>query len=115
MKSRRKHRPRVVRWIEEAAYWGEVIPPRSVVKVEACWGADQGRVFRIGYYSRTDGLNCVWLVNEAGIYEQATTQNSIRDDFYVLFRSDETDHYGTNRAVLQPTSTEALLSTIESA
>ena len=25
-----------------------------------------GRRFRIGYYSRQDGLDCIWLVNEKG-------------------------------------------------
>jgi hypothetical protein len=90
-------------------YFGEVIPPRSVVKLLAPWGEDQGRVFRIGYYSRQDGLDCVWLVNEKGKYEQTTDQNSISEDFQILKRSDESDWFGFNREVLGPISTEELL------
>jgi hypothetical protein len=84
------------------AYFGKVIPPRSVVKLTAKWGNKQGRVFRIGYYSRQDGLNCIWLVNEAGSYEQTTDQKSIETDFEVLNLSTETDMYGVNRDVLGP-------------
>jgi len=90
-------------------YFGEVIPPSSVVKLLAPWGDDQGRVFRIGYYSRQDGLDCVWLVNESGKYEQATDQKSITKDFQVLRRSDETDWFGFQREVLRPISTDELL------
>lgn len=90
-------------------YFGEVIPPRSVVKLLAAWGEDQGRIFRIGYYSRQDGLDCVWLVNEKGKYEQTTDQDSINKDFQILTKSDESDMFGFNREVLGPTSTEELL------
>jgi hypothetical protein len=91
-------------------YFGDVIPPCSVVKVTAAqWDNDLGRVFRIGYYSRQDGLDCVWLVNESGEYEQTTDQESITKDFQVLTRTEESDFYGTNREVLGPISTDELL------
>jgi hypothetical protein len=93
-----------MRKIRLNAYFGKVIPPRSVVELLAAWGADQGRVFRIGYYSRQDGLNCVWLVNETGEYEQTTDQKSIDEDFEVLKLSDETDMFGLHREVLGPVS-----------
>ena len=82
----------------------EVIPPRSVVKLLKPWGTNEGRVFRVGYYNPQDGLDCVWLVNEAGKYEQTTDQESIRQDFRVLKLSDETDLYGVEREVLGPAS-----------
>ena len=88
-----------------------VIPPRSVVKLLADWGEDRGRIFRIGYYGKQDGLDCVWLVNEAGEYEQATDQQSILDDFELLILSDEADLYGAERDRLGPITTEALLAT----
>jgi hypothetical protein len=78
------------------------------VKLLSRWGNDQGRVFRIGYYSPQDGLNCVWLVNEAGIYEQTTDQNSIGKDFEVLQLSTETDFHGVNREILRPISQDEL-------
>lgn len=109
VKSSRRHRPLTFQIVAHVAYWGEVIPPRSLVRLESDWGGDQGRIFRIGYYSRLDGLNCVWLVNEAAGYEQATDQNSIKEDFTVLFRTSEIDHYGLKREILQPATTDELL------
>lgn len=104
MKRRRRPTPLPLRLrlLEGEAYGGYSIPPRSVVSLDAPWGNDQGRLFRIGYYSRQDGLNCVWLVNDAGEYEQATDQRSIRNDFTVLVLSNETDSYGTDRIPLGP-------------
>jgi hypothetical protein len=90
-------------------YFGEVIPPRSVVKLLAPWGDNQGRIFRVGYYGRQDGLDCVWLVNASGEYEQTTDQESIATDFQVLTRTEETDLFGFNREVLGPISTHELL------
>ena len=99
---RRRPEPRVMSNIRLNAYFGKVIPPRSFVKLTAAWGEDQGRVFRVGYYSRQDGLNCVWLVNEAGVYEQATDQKSIDEDFEILKLSVETDLFGFHREILKP-------------
>lgn len=114
VKRRRRKKPFALRVIEANAFWGDVIPPRSVVRLNAAWGSDQGRVFRIGYYSRMDGLNCVWLVNEAGTYEQTTNQRSIREDFTVVERSEETDHYGANREPLEALGTESSTDGVES-
>ena len=80
-----------------------VIPPLSVVKVTSLgpdWADQLGRVFRIGYYSRNDGLDCVWLVNDSGDYEQTTDQQMIRDHFTVLSLSDEADMFGDGREVI---------------
>jgi hypothetical protein len=97
---RRRPEPPIMKTLRANAYLGKVIPPRSVVRLLSSWGSDQGRIFRIGYYSRQDGLNCVWLVNEAGVYEQTTDQLSIEKDFEVLKLSAETDLHGFDREVL---------------
>src|SRR5580658_24688 len=104
MKRRKRPEPWVMRNIRLNAYVGRVIPPRSVVKLLSAWGNDQGRVFRIGYYSRQDGLNCVWLVNESGEYEQTTDQKSMDEDFEILKLSTETDLFGVDREILRPIS-----------
>jgi hypothetical protein len=57
-------------------------------------GADAGREFRIGYYSRQDGLDCVWLVNEQGKYCQTWDQSGMNTDFEILEVSGETDLFG---------------------
>ena len=99
---RRRPEPWIMKHIRANSYFGKVIPPRSVVRLLSPWGDNQGRVFRIGYYNPQDGLNCVWLVNESGDYEQTTDQKSIEEDFEVLKLSAETDKYGVDREVLGP-------------
>lgn len=101
---RRRPEPAVMTNARTTAYFGKVIPPRSVVRLVSQWGNDQGKIFRIGYYSRQDGLNCVWLVNELGSYEQTTDQKFIEENFEVLQLSMETDMYGVDREVLGPLS-----------
>jgi hypothetical protein len=89
-----------MRNVRLGAYFGKVVSPLTVVKLLASWGNDQGRVFRVGYYSRQDGLNCVWLVNDKGEYEQTTDQHSIERDFEILKQSDELDLFGANRQII---------------
>ena len=73
----------------------DVIPPRSRFKLVASdektpsWKNDVGRVFRIGYYSRQDGTDCIWLVNEKGEYEQTTDRAFLLKYFDPLEISDE--------------------------
>lgn len=63
------------------------IPPLSIVKLVRAdaqtpnWKSQIGRTFRIGYFSRQDGTDCVWLVNNAGQYEQTVDQSGINDYF----------------------------------
>jgi hypothetical protein len=103
MKRRRRPTPVALLRIEANLYGGEVIPPRSVIvaneKNVASFGNDQ---YRIGYYRKSDGLDCVWLVNRQGEYEQTADQRFIRRNFRVLKRSDETDLYGKNRPEIAP-------------
>jgi hypothetical protein len=67
----------------------KVIPPRSRVRLVKAdrhtptWRKDVGRRFRVGYYSRKDGLDCVWLVNEDGEYEQSTDRESLLKYFEI--------------------------------
>ena len=81
----------------------DIIPPRSVVELVRAdtttegWKPNIGRRFRVGYYSRQDGLDCVWLVNDAGEYEQTTDQESLSKYFKIIKRSSEKDFFGTNR------------------
>jgi hypothetical protein len=73
------------------------------------WQMEAGRVFRIGYYSQQDGLDCVWLVNETGEYERTTDQKDIGISFEVIKRSVETDMFGYNKEPLGPVITPSLL------
>ena len=86
----------------------DVIPPLSLVKVvkvtkqEPGWTGYEGRVFRIGYYSQQDGLDCVWLVNDDEKYLETVDQKMIRTHFEVLYRSEESDPYGVDRPLIGP-------------
>jgi hypothetical protein len=110
MKRRRRlFTPMTILRVQVIAYGGRVIPPRSVViarepvTVEA-YGRES---CRIGYYRRTDGLNCVWLVNSSGEYFGTADQKYIRENFEIVELSDETDVYGDERQILQPLASAA--------
>ena len=81
----------------------KVIPPRSRVRLLRAdrhtpgWRKDIGRQFRIGYYSRKDGLDCIWLVNESGKYEQTTDREFLLKYFRIERLSDEKNLYGVGR------------------
>jgi hypothetical protein len=90
-----------------------IIPPLSVVQIvkvtaeETAWAGNEGRIFRIRYYSKNDGLDCVWLVDDAGEYAEAVDQEMIRTHFKVLELSNETDLFGVDRPVIRARSTTA--------
>ena len=81
----------------------KVLPPRSRVRLVSAdkrtraLHKDVGRRFRIGYYSRKDGLDCIWLVNENGEYEQTTDREFLLKYFEIERLSDETNFYGTGK------------------
>ena len=82
------------------------IPPRSVVRLvrggrkRSAWSSQLGREFRVGYYSPNDGLDCIWLVNDAGEYEQTIDGESLLKHFEIVKISDETDYFGKSRPAL---------------
>ncbi len=56
----------------------------------------------IGYYSKNDGLDCVWLVNAKGEYQETVDQKMIKTHFELLELSDETDLFGVEREEISP-------------
>jgi len=82
------------------------IPPRSIVRVKTSlsktWRENVGRRFRIGYYGRVDGLDCIWLVNEKGKYEQTIDHDFLQKYFEIETVSKERSLYGKNRPQFQP-------------
>lgn len=86
----------------------EPIPPQSVVRL-ACadkytpdWRKEVGRVFRIGYYGPNDGLDCVWLVNDNGEYEQTTDHEFLYRYFDVIHFAQDKNLYGRRRPRIPP-------------
>ncbi len=82
-----------------------IVPPLSVVRVRLVSpemeGLRVGDMFRIGYYRPMDGMDCVWLVNAKGEYEQTWDQESLFDTFEIIELSEETDLYGINRPEIE--------------
>ena len=77
------------------------IPPCSVVVVKKSRGSlRRGQSFRAGYYSWRDGLDCIWLVNDAGKYLQTIDHDFLQKHFEVESKCKERSVYGRNRAKL---------------
>jgi predicted oxidoreductase len=76
-------------------------PPGSVVRAKASpsssWRKNVGRRFRIGYYGKADGLDCIGLVNEKGEYEQTIDHKYLRKYFEIESISNERSLYGKDR------------------
>jgi hypothetical protein len=66
------------------------------------WRKNVGRQFRVGYYSRLDGLDCIWLVNNEGKYEQTIDHQFLAKYFEITALSKERSLYGKNRPRLGP-------------
>lgn len=82
------------------------LPPKSVIRLIRLWpharkhGYETGLTWRIGYYSRQDGLDVVRLVDANGEYTQTGDHDWIEKHFEVMSRSKETSMYGTRRPQL---------------
>jgi hypothetical protein len=93
----------------------KVIPPRSRVRLirgdaqTPSWKKDIGREFRVGYYSPKDGLDCIWLVNEEGEYEQTTNREFLLKYFDVEHWSREKNFFGRGRRRLRRIRTSSPL------
>jgi hypothetical protein len=85
-----------------------IIPPLSIVRLvkvtsrQPAWKGQEGRVYRIGYYRKQDGLDCVWLVDADGDYGEAVDQRMIETHFEILQLSDEDDPFGLDRPEIRP-------------
>jgi hypothetical protein len=62
----------------------------------------RGPRFRAGYYIWRDGLDCIWLVNDAGKYLQAIDHDLLQQHFEVASKCKGRSVYGRNRAKLLP-------------
>jgi hypothetical protein len=82
------------------------ISPRSVIAVrEDNPGPHRsllGLILRVGYYSKQDGTNVVWLVSPDGEYRQTTSQAYINRHFRIVHEDQHPDLYGDERPILQP-------------
>jgi len=84
------------------------IPPKSVVRLvsfpkgSVLWRRQVGQIFRIGYYGPNDGLDCIWLVNERGEYQETTDHGYLFKYFDVIQLSEEKNLFGRGKKPIGP-------------
>ena len=82
------------------------IPPCSVVcvrrDISKPWASKAGRIFGVGYYSKMDGLDCIWLVDETGSYDQTIDHECLNKFFEVQSLGKERSLYGRGRPQFSP-------------
>lgn len=81
----------------------KVVPPLSVFGKKSdpkSPGPQAKRIFRIGYYSPQDGLECIWLVNEDGEYCETVDRTYLIKHFEALLISNEVDYFGKSRQAI---------------
>ena len=87
------------------------IPPCTVLRVKGSpskeWKGNVGKHFRVGYYSRKDGLDCIWLVNDDGEYQETIDHEFLYKFFEIELLSKERSLYGRNRPHLGPITDSA--------
>lgn len=85
----------------------EVIPPKTIVKLVRYdvntpnWKDDVGNIYCIGYYSKQDGLDTLWLVDAAGNYCQTTDKEYLLKYFEILTLGNAVDYYGENSPAIR--------------
>ncbi len=87
------------------------IPPCTILRVKGSpsrkWKGNVGKRYRVGYYSQQDGLDCIWLVNDDGEYQETVDHEFLHKFFEIEILSRERSVYGKNRPRLGPISKSA--------
>ena len=68
-----------------------------------------GMVLRVGYYSRQDGTNVIWLVYPDGRYNETPDHRFLNRHFNVVVPSPETDVFGMDRPKIEPLSNDEIV------
>jgi len=77
--------------------------PLTVLRIIKLWpharkkGHEVGQIYRIGYYSKQDGLELIWLVDDNGEYNWTADNEFIDKYFEIIEPSKERSIYGNNR------------------
>jgi len=56
---------------------------------------------RVGFYSRQDGLDVIWLVNKFGIYQESIDHAFLMKYFRIISESDIYDYHGAYQPVIK--------------
>jgi len=83
-----------------------IVPPGSLLRLikkpagAVEWKKKIGRICRVGYYNKKDGLGIIWIVNQFGEYVEMIEQKDAGVYFEVVEFANERDFYGDNRPPL---------------
>ena len=87
-------------------YKSRPISPRTMIAVRednpGPHRSLRGMVLRVGYYSKQDGTNVIWLVYPDGKYVERTDHRLLNRHFTVISASEETDLFGVDRPQIEP-------------
>jgi len=84
----------------------KILPPGTVLELIKLWpnarkqGHEKGEIWRIGYYSKQDGLDIIWLVDANGEYNWTVDREFVEEKFKLIDVSKERSLYGNNRPPL---------------
>ena len=83
------------------------ISPLSIVRIKKLWPHARkqkhqvGQTLRVEYYSPQDGLDCIWLVDDAGNYFWTIEHKFLDKHSEIVERSKESSLYGRARPRLK--------------
>jgi len=74
---------------------GTIVRMSHADKHTPAWTGNIGQFFMVGFYSKQDGLDCIWLTDATGEYQQTTDHMFLFRYFTIAKPSLVTDFYGT--------------------
>ena len=86
----------------------KVVSPCSIVVLDKCpeggvfWANKVGKYCRIGFYSKQDTVEIIWLVNQQGEYIETASQNDFLKYFSIVEDSQIEDYFGDSHDPLEP-------------
>ena len=75
------------------------VPPNSIIRLKKLWpharknGYEIGQKWKVTYYSKQDGLDCIWMKDAQGNFETGT-HAWINKYFEVIRVSSESSYFG---------------------
>jgi hypothetical protein len=82
--------------------------PLTVLRLKKLWpyakkkGRRIGQIYRVGYYSRQDGTELIWLVDENGEYNWTADEGFLDNYFEIIELSQERSIYGDKKPKIKP-------------
>jgi hypothetical protein len=82
--------------------------PLTVLRLKKLWphakkqGRAIGHIYRVGSYSRQDGTEVIWLVDENGDYNWTADEEFVENHFEIIELSKERSVYGDNKPEMEP-------------